>query len=202
MKPHSDPSGAWELGTLALFLQGKYWSLWDKLSSAGPNTILSFTELHMITDRTVLATVLHFTFSPSPLKVFSLHSTQLYFQRSSRALLFGLWLPCASPQFLFVLKFLIKKITPHLSLKDTPSYDFCLSEPQRTVTLLLELSNAQQNGGQSLTQSKLGSKPVSRVRSVLVNSSLGQDLQQMMLLCAIFKLQSKSVSAMICLWYW
>ena len=58
MKPHSDPSGTWELGTLALFLQGKYWSSWGKLSSAGPKTILSLTELHMTTDWTVLTTAL------------------------------------------------------------------------------------------------------------------------------------------------
>lgn len=50
---HADTRGTWELGALALFLQGKYRSSWGKLGSAGPKTILSLTELHVTTDWTV-----------------------------------------------------------------------------------------------------------------------------------------------------
>lgn len=124
MKPCSDPGGTWELGTLALFLQGRNTEVRGVNSVLqGPRQSCPWQELHMTTDQTVLTTVLGRCIScslPLPLKVSSLHLHLLpssTFREEAGHYLFGLspLLPRASPQFLFVLKFLMKKEPPHLA---------------------------------------------------------------------------------------
>lgn len=123
-------------------------------------------------------------FSPSPFKVCNLHLHILpssTFREEAGHYLFGLspLLPCTPPQFLFVLKFLNKKEPPPLSqvfFGERPIASPFPNHNIESVTLFFELSNTEQSGGQFLTESKLGSRPVSRVTSVLVNSCLGQDL--------------------------